>query len=161
MFNDAGSPTLGFIEVSNCLIPPGTFIYFVLIHVSTHHECVPLTAMDGSSVNAQNVQNSETAHNYIVKKAFLKMSVMLPHMLEGVTFLHSTAKHKFLLSHCTVSGCLLRQQRRKRHEEIYTEGGKKGCIWDKPEHICNCCFVNQKYSSFYSVKQETEGKENQ
>lgn len=76
------------------------------------------------------VQNSETAHNYIMK-AFLKMSVMLPHKLEGVTFLHSTAKQKFLLSHSTVSGCLLRQRRKEgRGMRKYAQRGAKKVVYE-------------------------------
>lgn len=64
-----------------------------------------------------------------MKKAFLKMSVMLPHKLDAVTFLHSTAKPKFLLSHSTVSGCLLRQQRREgRGIRKYTQRGAKKVV---------------------------------
>lgn len=75
------------------------------------------------------VQNTERAHKYIMKKAFLKMSAMLLHKLDGVTFLHSTAKHKFLLSHSAVSGCLLRQQRREgRGTRKYTQRGTKKVV---------------------------------
>ena len=86
-------------------------MYFVLTHINTHHGCVPLTAMDGSAVNAQSVQSKTEKQptTIIIKKAFLKMSVTLLHELDGIAFLHSTAEHKFLPSHGTGSGCLLRQ----------------------------------------------------
>lgn len=71
-----------------------------------------------------------------MKKAFLKMSVMLPHKLVGVTFLHSTAKQKFLLSHSTVSGCLLRQQRREgRGTRKYTQRGAKKVVYEINQSI--------------------------
>lgn len=93
--------------------------------------------MDGSSVNAQNVQNSETAHNYIVKKAFLKMSVMLPHKLEGVTFLHSTNPQQSISSYFpTVLWVgVYWGSREGRDTRKYTQRGAKKVVYGINQNI--------------------------